>query len=162
MLRLDMNLVYTIINLLILYAIVRKFLFAPVKKIIAAREAEIHKQYADAENVQTEARELKQQYEERLTLAEEEKRSILTDARSKAGDEYEKIVADARLEADKLLENAQKQADMEQQKRMQQAQRQVADLVVAAATKLVTSGQNAAADRELYNQFIAKTGEKCD
>lgn len=157
-----MNLVYTIINLLILYAIVRKFLFQPVRNIIAAREEEIRKQYADAETVRTQAQELKRRYEESLSSAEEEKHSLLTQARDRAGGEYEKIVADARTEAEQLLKEAQKQADREQQKRMQQAQEQIAELVVAATAKLVTSRQNADADRELYNQFIAKTGEKCD
>lgn len=162
MLRLDMNLVYTIINLLVLYAIVRKFLFQPVRNIIAAREEEIRKQYADAENVRNQAQELKRRYEESLNSAEEEKRSLLIQAKDRAGSEYGKIVADARTEADRLLKEAQKQADRERQKRMQQAQEQIAELVVTATAKLVASRQSADADRELYNQFIAKTGEKCD
>ena len=38
MLRLDINLVFTIINLLMRYFLMRKFLFKPVNGIIAARE----------------------------------------------------------------------------------------------------------------------------
>ena len=39
---------------------------------------------------------------------------------------------------------------------------QIAGLVVEATAKLVAAKQNADSDRELYNQFIAKTGEKID
>lgn len=162
MLRLDMNLVWTIINLLIIYWIVRKFLFKPVKKVLEARQAEIDKQYADAQNTQDAAEAMKKQYEESLSNVAEEKAGILNEARSKASGEYEKIVADAKAEADKIKSDAKKTADMEQEKYMQQAREQIADLVVAATAKIVASKQNEEADRELYNQFIAKTGEKCD
>ena len=162
MLRLDMNLVWTIINLLIIYWIVRKFLFKPVKKVLEARQAEIDKQYADAQNTQDAAEAMKKQYEDSLSTVAEEKAGILNEARSRAGDEYEKIVADARAEADKIKSDAKKAADMEQEKYMQQAREQIADLVVAATAKIVASRQSEEADRELYNQFIAKTGEKCD
>ena len=55
MLRLDSNILWTIINLLILYVIARKFLFGPVRKVLAARQAEIDKQFADARTAQPEA-----------------------------------------------------------------------------------------------------------
>ena len=35
MLRIDINLLFTVINLIIIYVIIRKLLFKPVKKIIA-------------------------------------------------------------------------------------------------------------------------------
>ena len=53
-------------------------------------------------------------------------------------------------------------AALEEQKRIQQAQEQIAGLVVEATAKLVAAKQNADSDRELYNQFIAKTGEEID
>ena len=44
MLRIDINLLFTVINLIIIYVIIRKLLFKKVKNIIAQREAEINKQ----------------------------------------------------------------------------------------------------------------------
>lgn len=52
MLRLDINLLFTVINLIIIYVIIRKLLFKPVKKIIAQRETDINKQYEDAKATQ--------------------------------------------------------------------------------------------------------------
>lgn len=71
-------------------------------------------------------------------------------------------LADAQTEAKKILDNADKNAALEEQKRIQQAQEQIAGLVVEATAKLVAAKQNADSDRELYNQFIAKTGEEID
>ena len=62
MLRLDINIVWTILNLLIIFAIVKIFLIKPIHKILDARQAEIDKQYADAKAAQDSANELKGQY----------------------------------------------------------------------------------------------------
>ena len=48
MLRLDINLVFTIINLLIWYAIIRIFLFKPINKVIDKRSAAIQEKYDEA------------------------------------------------------------------------------------------------------------------
>ena len=67
MLRLDINIVWTILNLLIIFAIVKIFLIKPIHKILDARQAEIDKQYADAKAAQDSAEELKTKYEASLS-----------------------------------------------------------------------------------------------
>ena len=52
MLRLDINLVFTIINLLIWYAIIRIFLFKPINKVIDKRSAAIQEKYDEAKKMQ--------------------------------------------------------------------------------------------------------------
>jgi F-type H+-transporting ATPase subunit b len=160
MLRLDINLVFTIINLLIIYFIVAKFLFKPIKNILAKRQEEIDKQYADAKVAQDKADELKAQYEDSMKGIESEKAAAMSEARKKAGAEYDRIVSGAQVEADKLVDNAKKLAKVEQEKSIKQAKEQIADLVIEATERVVASGQGSAADRELYNQFLAKTGEQ--
>ncbi|MCM1186595.1 MAG: F0F1 ATP synthase subunit B [Lachnoclostridium sp.] len=162
MLKLDINLVFTIINVLILFVLVRKFLFKPVHNILDARQAEIDKQYEDVKAAQDAADALKAKYETSVKGIAKEKEEILNDARDRANGDYEKVLADARTQADKIVEDARKDADELHQKRMQQATEQIADLVVSATAKIVASHQGMEADRELYNQFLAKTGEKSE
>ena len=72
-------------------------------------------------------------------------------------------MADAQTEAKKIMDNASKNATLEEQKRNRaRTQEQIAGLVVEATAKLVAAKQSADSDRELYNQFIAKTGEEID
>lgn len=108
MLRLDINIVWTILNLLIIFAIVKIFLIKPIHKILDARQAEIDKQYADAKAAQDSAEELKTKYEASLSGVQAEKEGILNEARGKASNEYDRIVADAQTEAKKILDNADK------------------------------------------------------
>jgi F-type H+-transporting ATPase subunit b len=159
MLKLDINLVFTIINILILYFIVHKFLFKPVIKILDARKAEIDKQYADAKNTQDEADKAKKQYEDTLSEIDGRKTAILTETRAQASEEYDRILNEAKTEADKIVDDARKDAAAEKQKRVQEAREQIADLVVEATAKVSGSKQSAETDRELYNQFIARAGK---
>lgn len=159
MLKLDINLLFTVINVLILYFIVQRFLFKPLQKILDARQAQIDKQYADAQSAQDEADNMKKQYQDSLAQIDVEKNTILLESREKASAEYERIVADAKAEAEKIVGDAKKNANAEKQKRMQEAEEQIADLVVEATAKISGTKQSAEGDRALYDQFIAKAGK---
>ena len=53
------DILWTIVNLLVLYAIFRKFLFQPVMNIIHEREDMINKQFEDAQKQQDDAAQMK-------------------------------------------------------------------------------------------------------
>ena len=83
MLRLDINLVFTVINLLITYFILRKFLFKPIHKVVEQRKEEIDRQYAGAKETEEKALALKAQYEESLSSVEAEKAKAVNEARTR-------------------------------------------------------------------------------
>ena len=95
MLRVDWNLLLTIINLLLLFVMMRIFLFKPVQKIIAARQAEADRQFKEADESKQAAEEARKQYEASLANAEETKKQVLQEARQTADAEYKRIVSDA-------------------------------------------------------------------
>ena len=72
MLRLDFNLVLTMINLVVLYLILRKFLFRPLMNIMEQRRTMIADGLQHAEDTKKEAYALKSQYESALGGAKEE------------------------------------------------------------------------------------------
>lgn len=160
MLRLDINLLFTIINVLIIFWIIKKFLFKPIHKILDARQAEIDKQYKDAEAVQNAADSLKKEYETAQKNIAQESRGVLEEAKEKAYEEYDRILADAKEEASKIVNDARNSAKLESEKYMQNAKEQVTELVLEATAKIMASKQDSASDKELYDQFIAKTGEQ--
>ena len=77
MLRVDWNLLLTIINLLLLFVLMRIFLFKPVQKIIAARQEEADRQFKEAGESKQAAEEARKQYEASLANAEEAKKQVL-------------------------------------------------------------------------------------
>lgn len=66
-----------LINLLLLFLLLKHFLFKPVQNILNARQAEIDKSYADAETAQTRAEELRDEYEKRISDAKARLRTSL-------------------------------------------------------------------------------------
>ena len=70
MLRIDSNLIWIIVNLLIFYFLIRKFLFKPVLNIIEKRKQMVTEQFEKADTVNAEALELKTQYEASLQVPE--------------------------------------------------------------------------------------------
>lgn len=63
MLKLDINLLFTVINLVVWYLLIKKFLFKPVNNIISKREEAIADRYQEAEQEKVQAGEQKQKYE---------------------------------------------------------------------------------------------------
>jgi F-type H+-transporting ATPase subunit b len=158
MLNLDVwNILWTVVNILVLCLLVRVFLFRPVHKILDARKKEIDEDYQEAAADKSAAQNLKQEYELSMAQVKEEKHQILNDAQIRASKEYEKILEEARLEANKTLRQAEINAQMEQEKIVRQAREQIADLVVAATAKIISGGTNLGSDQDLYDQFIEKT-----
>lgn len=89
MLRLDINLVFTVINLLVLYFFMRKFLFGRVNKILEERKALIEKQFADAKTAQDAADGMKTEYEGKLAAAQGEGEEIIARAKAEAKEQSE-------------------------------------------------------------------------
>ncbi len=154
------NLVCIIVNLLLLVVLMRIFLFKPVQKIIAERQQEADRQFAEAATRQSEAENLKCEYEKTLEQAEEEKRALIAEARKKADAEYKRIVRNAELRADELREKAASEATREKTQILKQAEKEIADMVVDAATKVIGEKKGADMDSALYNKFLDKAGDE--
>ena len=85
MLRLDFNLVLVMINLVVLFLLLRKFLFGPVMDIMEKRKAMIEEGLQNADEQQKQAHELKSQYEEILSGAKDESLRIVDQAKQEIG-----------------------------------------------------------------------------
>lgn len=162
MLRLDWNLLFTVINILIIYFIVRKFLLAPVNKILEKRKAEVEGVYEQAGKAKDEAAALKAQYEENLVTAKAEKEETLNKARKDARTEYSRILGEAREKADEIMKEAQEAAVREREQVLEATDREIMGLVLAATAKIMNDIPDAKSDQALYDQFIAKAGDSIE
>ena len=158
LLRIDWNVIFTIVNLIVLYLGLRKFLIGPVTKVMDQRKQLSEGQMADARHVNEQANELKAQYEDALKQAHEESAQIVEKARKSAQAEYESRMDAADAEAQKIIANAHKAIDLEREKTVQELQSQIAGLAMAATAKVLGDTDQAAQNKLMYEQFLAKTG----
>ena len=98
------NILWTVVNLLVLYVVFRKFLYQRVMNVIEAREEMVKKQFDDAKKSEEDARKLKADYEERLSDARTEADQIIIDARARAEEEHARLVEKTREETEHMLE----------------------------------------------------------
>ena len=98
------TMIFAWVNLLILYLLFKKFLFVPIKKMIDSRQQEIDDMYSDADSARKSAAELKAEYEEKMSHAEEESEQIVKKAVRKAQLKEEEILKEANLQASRTLE----------------------------------------------------------
>ena len=114
-----MNLVYTIINLIVLFLLLRHFLIKPVSDIMEKRRQMIADGLQSAQDAQNDAQKMKQEYEDALKGAKLESAAIVDKARSEAKTEYDRIVSEAGSKAGDLLEAAKENVRIEREKRKQ-------------------------------------------
>ena len=92
MLRFDINIVFAVINLLVLYFILKKFLFGRVDRVLKQRDEMIKKSFEDADKAKAEAQEEKDKAEaERAKLVQSEA-DVLAQSHAKAAAEYDRII----------------------------------------------------------------------
>jgi len=138
MLDFSVTFIITIINIAILFFILRAILWKPVSKFMADRANKVQNSIDQAEKDKTQAMTLLAQYEVQLKNAEIEAEVIMQTARENAKQEAEKIIAEGRVSAEATLVSARKQIEDERQHVMAGFRKEAAALVVSAAGRLVT------------------------
>ena len=114
------NMVMIVINLLVLYAIFRKFLYKPVMNVIHRREELIQGQFDSAKKTQDDALQLKADYEEKLQKANVKADEIILAARDQAKEEHEKAVLETQAKTDRMIEKAKADIEKEQKQRIKE------------------------------------------
>ena len=155
-----MNIVYTVINLLILFIVFKLFLFKRVDIILQARRDEIEKATRSAKKKEREAEQLKEDYAKKLQAADKECEDLINKSRKDGYDEYDRIISDANEKADQIIEEAKHNAQVEARREKDAYVSELTDLVVHAANKIAVSKHDEETDKELYNKFIFEAIEE--
>ena len=154
------TILFTVINLLVLYLILRKLLFGRVNAVLEQRSALVKSEIAAAEdnNRQAEARKL--QYERQLTDARHEGAKIVADAQSRAQRLYEDKMLQAEADAKRLRSAAEAQIATEREAMLRGARSEVAALALMAAAKVAERPMDGADDKALIDTFLSEVSEK--
>ena len=146
-------------NLTILYIVIKKILYKPVKVVIEGRKEAIAKSYADAEKAQNEANASRDEYAAKLATAHATADEIIHDATVVANRRGEKIVADAHQKAEEIVKQGELEASMEKKKAMESIRRDITDVSAAMTEKLLKREMNEADHRGMIDEFLKGVGE---
>jgi len=138
MLDFSVTFIITIINIVILFFILRAILFKPVTKFMAERAKRVQDSISQAERDKSAAKAMLLEYEEKLKQAEAEAREIIKNASEEAERQAKTIIEDGKQEAENIAAAARKQLETEHQAALSKFKFEAATLVIAASAKLAS------------------------
>ncbi len=146
-------------NLLVLYFVLRKLLFKPVKNMIDSRQKEIDDMYSDAEKLREDTAVMKADYEEKISRAQEESEEILKSAVRRAQLREEEILREANDNAARVMKRAEDQVEMEKKRAINEVKNEVSDMAIGIAEAVIERDINRAEHEALIDEFIRSMNE---
>lgn len=135
--KIPVDLLLNILNIVLLFVIVRALAYKPVKKFMENRTARVNAAAEEAAAKAAEADKAKADYEALLADAQAEKAKVVEEARKQAKAEAQAIVTDARNQADSIVTAAQAQAQKTHDEALQNMQGEVVALAFDISEKLL-------------------------
>ncbi len=153
------HIIITIINLMILFFIFKKFLFKPVQEIFDKRQQEIDKIYSDAQSAHDAAQKDKTEYSEKISAADEEAQQIVKKAAEKAERISDNIISEANSKASAMLKKADEDIAQERKKAVNEIKNEISSISVDIAQKVIEREINENDQKDLIDSFIDKIGD---
>ncbi|MBQ7655001.1 MAG: F0F1 ATP synthase subunit B [Clostridia bacterium] len=154
------NTLISLLNLLLIYWIMKKFLFARVQKVMNERRQQVDKIYSDADESRTSANQMKQEYETRLASARQEADTLIKTASQTAQRKSDQIVAEANTQASHVKQKAEEEIAQQKKQMLQEIRSEISELAVDIASKVVEREINQKDYDGFVEQFIQNVGEK--
>ena len=127
-------------NLVIIFLILKKFLWKPVSKVMKDRQDMVDKQFADAAEAQAEAEADKAAWAKKLATADEEAAARIAAAGDTARRHSDRVIVDARVKADGIKQ-------------------EIVSVGAELAEKMLERELNAADHEKMIQSFLDEMGD---
>ena len=151
---------FTLLNFLALFFVLKHFLIGPILNMIQARQKEIDDLYTEAEGAKSNAQALEAEYQQKLSAAAETSERIVKEATVRGQHREEEIIRQANAEASAIMDKAAADIALEKKKAINEAKDEISGIAMAVAEKVVGRELNAADHKKLVDSFIDELGEQ--
>ena len=152
----------SIANLLILFLLVKKFLFGPVQKMLSQRQSALDKLYYDADQAKEKAMEEKLLWKEKLDGADREATAIIQKATDSAMWRCEKMIEEAQDKADGIVRQAETEASLRRKQATDGIKQEIVNVSAVLTEKLLAREINMDDHRSLIDSVIDTIGDDND
>lgn len=149
---------FTIVNFLILYLFLRKFLFKKILNFMESRSAAIEENIKKAKSNFEESDKLREKMRKELEDARSEGRRIMEEYKSRASVLSDEILKEAKDEAERILERARADAEKEKEIARDEIKEQIVTLSLLLASKSINEQLDEKKHHEIINDFINEVG----
>jgi F-type H+-transporting ATPase subunit b len=148
------TLFFTVLNILVLYFILKKLLFKPVTKYMDTRSNKIKEALDMAEEAKQKVEAMEKEHKARLKEVKEEGIALMESYKQKALNEYNSIIADAKEESKRMIENTRDELEIEKEQLVTTLKEEISGLVLEASEKVLNKNLDNKANRQLISEFI--------
>ncbi len=156
------SIIATLLNLLVLFLILKFILFKRVNSVIENRQKEIADSFEEADETKLHAKELEEEYAAKLDKAHEESEAIMRDTTKKAQERGDKIIDDANREAREIIDKAHTEVEREKRRAVNSVKNDITDIAFDVAQTLVGKEISRQDNERLIDEFIDNIGESDD
>ena len=150
---------FTLVNTVILFLVLKKFLFVPVMNMITDRQKEIDAMYDEAGSAKAQALALEAEYQRKLSAAAETSEKMVKDAVARGQARQEEILRQANAEAAAIMDKAAADIALEKKKAINDAKDEISGIAMAIAEKVVGRELQEKDQTDLVDAFIQQLGE---
>lgn len=159
MLTLNLNILWTVVNILVLFVLLRKFLYRPVMNVIEQRQKQIDDAIADAEGKKNDAQAVLAQVQDKLQNVDTEAAQRREAYEKQAEKEKEQLLQDAQRQADAIVAEGKAAAEAEHARRLRDANAETSALARDMCEKLLARNLTQQDDARLLDDLLQKAGD---
>jgi F-type H+-transporting ATPase subunit b len=146
--------IITILNLLVMYFILKRFLFKPILKVLRKRRELISGELKTAEEKRKTVEEKLRQADAKLEAATHEAAEILNEARTHAKSQSEALLTEAKRRASGAISKAETEINRMRISMLNEIRDEVADLAVSISAKVIGETFDEHHQRERIEQLL--------
>lgn len=152
--------VWGAISFTVLFVLLAKVAYPPIKKGMQARTDRIRENLDDAERVKTEAATILEEYQRQLADARNESNRIIEEARQTADQLRRDLMQRAEAEVNELKQRTQDDINAARDRTMGELREQVAGLAIELAEKVVEANLDRDTNVALIERYIEQVGSR--
>lgn len=140
---------------LILFLVLRHFLFKPVSELLEKRKQYIEEGVKLNEQASEELKRIETEYEQKMLTARQESSAIISDARKYGEDLKNKAVEESKVLAKAEYDKGILQLENEKQKAMKSMNDEIVEIALNAAEKVLREKSSTDTDKQMVKSLIA-------
>ena len=143
-----------IINFLLILFILQKLLYKPVIKAMDERQVRIQKSQKEADEKMGNAKELINEYKNKMAEVEDEKSNIINQARIEAKEKKDSLLEDYKIEADRKRSSYLKEIQDEKSNFIDNLRKNMGENAVKIASHILEMISSKELEEEVFKSFI--------
>jgi len=148
------DVIISLINIVVLFVLLRLILWKHVIRFLAARKERVQSELDEVEKRRLAAEELHSDYDKKIGAIEERGREMIRESQQKANDESERILKETRDKAKEIITEAELRIAEEKEQALENSRADVTQLATEMAARILEREVSAEDSAHVVDEFF--------